>query len=304
MVMQIQLRDMEYFAAIVKHGQVQRAAAALGLSQPALSKSLRRLEQTLKTSLLKRTPKGVELTAVGKALLSHVDRLRLTLDDITREATDLSEGKTGHIHVGTGPDLSLNMLPSACAALLKDAPMATMRMTVGTADVLLPALSRGELDLTVTASPLTGYDDLAQEPVIDEQYVVYCSANHRLAKKKRITLADLTREKWTLAISSGSLQQQDLHRIFAAEGLPAPKIAVETNSVAFRMHLLPSTDLLGFLPKRALQESPARARLVELKVKGLSYQRTISACYRKDAYISPTALRFIDILKTSANVDL
>ena len=86
--MQTQLRDVEYFAAIAEHGQVQRAAAALGLSQPALSKSLRRLELAMNAKLLKRTPKGVELTSVGSALLARVSRLRLSLDDVTREIAD------------------------------------------------------------------------------------------------------------------------------------------------------------------------------------------------------------------------
>ena len=298
------MRDMEYFAAIAKHGQVQRAAAALGLSQPALSKSLKRLELTLKTTLLQRTPKGVELTSVGQALLSHIDRMRLTLNDIAREATDLSEGKTGHLHVGAGPDLSLSFVPSACAAFLKDAPSATLQMTVGTADVLLPALSRGDLDLTVSASPLAKYDDLAHEPVMEEQYVVYCSSNHRLAKKKKVVLADLAEERWTLAINSAALLQQDLHNIFASEGLSPPKVVVETNSVAFRTLLLPSTDLLGFLPRRAIEKSPARARLTQLKIEGLSYQRTISVCYRKDAYISPIAQKFIGTLKTTAKASM
>jgi len=90
---------MEYFAAIADHGQVQLAAAALGLSQPALSKSLRRLEQAMKSKLLKRTPKGVELTAVGSALLARVRKLRLSVDDISREVADLSEGRAGHLRI-------------------------------------------------------------------------------------------------------------------------------------------------------------------------------------------------------------
>lgn len=297
--MQTQLRDMEYFAAIAEHGQVQRAAAALGLSQPALSKSLRRLEETMKAKLLKRTPKGVELTAVGSALLSQVRRLRLTLDEISRETADLSEGRAGYLRVGTGPDLAMHLMPAACAALLKDAARVTLKVTVGTADVLLPALSRGELDLLVTASPLIGHDDLVLERLIDEDYVVYASANHRLARKKRVTLADLAQERWMLALTSGSLQQE-LHRAFAANGLPPPKVTVETNSVPFRLHLLPSTDLLTFLPKRAFHERTAGARLAALHVNGLSYRRTIAVCHRKDAYLSPAAGRFVEILKTTA----
>lgn len=291
---------MEYFAVIAEHGQVQRAAVALGLSQPALSKSLYRLERAMNTKLLRRTPKGVELTVVGKGLLLQVRRLRLTLDDILRQVSDLSEGLTGELRVGTGPDFSIHLVPTACAKLLSDAPGATLQMMVGTADVMLPALARGELDLVVTASPSNGYGDLAQEPLLEEEYAVYCSINHKLAEKKRVTLADLAGEKWALAVTGGSLQQLDLHRILEAAGLPAPRIAVESNSIPFRLHLLPSTDLLAFLPKRAFHENTVRARLTELRVKGMSYRRTITVCHRKDTYLSPVATRFISLLKTVA----
>ena len=88
----MELRDLEYFAVVAEHGHVGRAAEALGLSQPALSKSLRRLEKAMQAKLVKRTPKGVELTAVGSALHMHVHRLRLSLNDVVHEAADLSQG--------------------------------------------------------------------------------------------------------------------------------------------------------------------------------------------------------------------
>ena len=68
----MELRDIEYFAVIAEHGHLGRAADVLGLSQPALSKSLRRLEQALQVKLVKRTPKGVELSAEGSVLLLRV----------------------------------------------------------------------------------------------------------------------------------------------------------------------------------------------------------------------------------------
>jgi DNA-binding transcriptional LysR family regulator len=254
----------------------------------------------MNAKLLRRTPKGVELTAVGKGLLLQVRRLRLTLDDILRQVSDLSEGLAGELRVGTGPDFSVHLVPTACAELLRDAPGVTLKMTVGTADVMLPALTRGELDLVVTASSSSGYGNLVQQPLLEEEYVVYCSINHRLAGKGRVTLADLSGEKWALAVTGGSLQQLDLHRILEAAGLPAPKIAVESNSIPFRLHLLPSTDLLAFLPKRAFHENMARAKLTELRVRGLSYSRTVAVCHRKDAYLSPAVTRFIGILKAVA----
>lgn len=105
----MELRDIEYFAVVAEHGHLGRAAEALGLSTPALSKSLRRLEGSLQAKLVKRTPKGVELTAEGNALLSRVRGLRLSLADVTREIADLSQGRTGHLrvdaHPGAYPDL-------------------------------------------------------------------------------------------------------------------------------------------------------------------------------------------------------
>src|SRR4051794_27390345 len=98
----MELRDIEYFAVVAEHGHLGRAAAALGLSQPALSKSLRRLELALQAKVVTRTPKGVEITAEGSALLARARELQLSLRSIGREIADLSAGRVGHVRVGVG----------------------------------------------------------------------------------------------------------------------------------------------------------------------------------------------------------
>src|SRR4030088_1827111 len=102
----MELRDIEYFAVIAEHGHLGRAADALGLSQPAISKSLRRLEQALEVKLVKRTPKGVELTAEGSTLLLRVRALRLSLQDVTREIADVRDGSVGHLRIGVGENVA------------------------------------------------------------------------------------------------------------------------------------------------------------------------------------------------------
>jgi DNA-binding transcriptional LysR family regulator len=82
MVMKRLLRDMEYFSIVAQHGHLGRAADAWGLTQPALSKSLRRLEQAMQAKLLRWTSTGMVLTTIGVALLSQVRRLRLSLEDV------------------------------------------------------------------------------------------------------------------------------------------------------------------------------------------------------------------------------
>ncbi|MGH6817127.1 MAG: LysR family transcriptional regulator, partial [Hyphomicrobiaceae bacterium] len=142
----MELRDIAYFEVIAEHGNLGRAAEALGVGQPALSMSLRRLEKSAQTKLVKRTPKGVELTAVGAALLSHVRRVRLARDDLAREVADLAQGRAGNLRIGTGPATAEAFLPGACSALAREAPRVAIRTTVANNEVLLPALRNGELD--------------------------------------------------------------------------------------------------------------------------------------------------------------
>jgi LysR family hydrogen peroxide-inducible transcriptional activator len=88
----MELRDIEYFAVLAKHRHLGRAAEVFDLSQSALNKSLRRLEVGIGAKLVKRTPKGIELTAEGTTLLAHAHRLRGSLDDVRREVGDVIRG--------------------------------------------------------------------------------------------------------------------------------------------------------------------------------------------------------------------
>ena len=298
MVIDLEARDLEYFAVVAGHGNLRRAADALSLSQPALSKSLRRLEKSAGTKLVKRTPKGVELTAVGSALLGHARRLRLSFDDIEREIRDLVQGRAGHLRIGAARVTVEHPVSPACTALLKDAPKLTLKIMIGTNDVLLPALRSGELDLVVSGVPAVSFDDLVHERIYEDELVIYASANHRLAGGKRLTVSDLAGERFALA-SSGTVGAQMLRRLFEAGGFRLPVATMESPISFPKFHLVASSDVLGFASRREVHEVARRFRLVELSVKGLPWIRTIGASYRKDAYLSPATHRLIDLLKST-----
>jgi DNA-binding transcriptional LysR family regulator len=143
----MEFRDIEYFTAVAQHGHLGRAAESLGLSQPALSKSQRRLEHELGAKLVKRTPKGVELSAEGHALVTRARELRLSVQNIAQEIKDVSRGGVGFVRVGTGPTSSAEMLLDALLPLLTDAPRIEFNIIVSDNDLMIPALRRGELDL-------------------------------------------------------------------------------------------------------------------------------------------------------------
>lgn len=297
--MTLALRDIEYFVAIAQHGNVGRAAAALGLSQPALSKSLRRLEASMQTKLVKKIPKGIELTAVGTAFFAHVRRIRLSLDDVAHEVADLTQGRAGHLRIGCGPDMVDLLVQRACHGLLRTASKVTLSVMIGINDVLFPALRRGEYDLVVSGLPPGPYEDLIHESLLDDEFVVFASADHRLARQKRVTMAELAEQRWVLS-TPNALARPRLVRAFEDHGLGPPKITLETNSHSLMLQMIASSDLLGFLPRRVVRTGGSSLRVARLRVKGVAWPRQVGVTYRKDAYLSPAARRLIEILKSTA----
>ena len=294
------LRDIEYFAVIAEHGHLGRAAEALGLGQPALSISLRRLEQAAEAKLVNRTPKGVALTAVGSALLSHVRRLQLAREDLAREVADLAHGRAGHLRIASSPANEHTLLPEVASSLLTEAPKLTLGVEILGNEALLPTLRRGEVDLVVAHVQARLHGDLEQEVIGEDEFVVYCSTYHRLAKRKAVTLADLAGERWACTPGSATTSWLSLQRTFEDRGMAPPLLALVSNSPSLRHRAVGSSNLIGLGTRRALQADAVHPRLVMLRVTDFAWIRPVAVLYRKDAYLPPAARRFIEILKATA----
>jgi DNA-binding transcriptional LysR family regulator len=270
--------------------------------------SLRRLEKSAQAKLVQRTSKGVELTAVGVALLSHVSKLRLARDDLAREVADLAHGRAGHVRIGASPSNAEVFLPEACAALLTEAPKVTLNVAVLDNDALLPALRKGDLDIAVTHAHERPQDDIAQELFREDEFVVYCASSHRLARRKSVTLDDLSQERWAISAAGAAREGPvapfrsllSLRRVFEDRGLATPRITLVSDLVMFKLRVVARSDLVGVTVKANVHAAAAQLRLKILPVKGLDWLRPVAVAYRKDAYLSPAARRYIDILKNTA----
>ena len=295
------LRDIEYFAAIAEHRHLGRAAGALGLGQPALSLSLRRLEKSADAKLVKRTPKGVELTEVGKALLAHIGRLKLAREDLAREVSDLAHGQAGHLRVGTGAATVNGRLPDACNILLQGAPKVTVDISmISGVDTMLPVLRAGELDIVVTQISDVPREGLVREPLWEDEFVVYASIRHPLARRKSVLLADLVTERWVTTRASALLGYQSLLRTFEEHGLPAPQIALMSESTVMNCRIVAALDVLGISARQSVALEADTLGLKIIPVADVKWIRPVAVVYRKDGYLSPVARRLIEILKTMA----
>jgi DNA-binding transcriptional LysR family regulator len=294
----MELRDIEYFSVIAEHRHLGRAAEALKLSASALTKCLRRLERTLQVKLVTRTFKGVELTPEGAVLHAHAQRLQVSLTDVAREVSQLSRGLSGELRVGSLPGVVDYLVPAASVALFSETTKVVLTVSIGERDVLVPALRNGDLDLIVIAIPGVPYDDVVLEHLYDDDFVVFASANHRLAKCKQVKLTDLAQESW--AMTHRIEMWPIFARAFADRGLPRPKVALVSLATPIKVRTIAATQLLGYMSRRLFEQVRAELPSVELALNETLWRRRLAIGYRKDAYLSPAARRFMDLLKAAA----
>jgi DNA-binding transcriptional LysR family regulator len=294
------LRDIEYFGVIADHRNLGRASEALGLTTPALSKSLRRLESALNAKLVRRTSKGIELTPEGRALIPHVKRLRLSFADLTREVSCIRDGNAGHLRVATTPGNLEDVVGAACGEFLNDARGATVALGVIAQDDVMGALLEGKFDLAVgvisAATP-----DLVHHHFSDDVFVVHAAARHRLAGRAQVELEEVARERWIRTAATGYAGHA-FNKVFEDRGIKPPEIALECVSLTARLHAVSKSDLLYFAPRAIAVLAAPRFKLVELPVKELTYARHNVVSHRSDAYLPPAADKFIAALKSTAQM--
>lgn len=143
----LEISDMRSFAATVRAGSITRGALALGLSQPAVSQRIQRLEKAVGERILIRDPRGARITPAGETLLAYVERM-LALHDETHAAMD-GQGTTptGRRTVGLLEDLAITALPAALADYAVTYPQTDLEVVIGTAAALRRLAYRGRLDL-------------------------------------------------------------------------------------------------------------------------------------------------------------
>ena len=194
-----------------------------------------------------------------------------------------------------GPSIPEQFLSTAFAAILKSAPRSSLQVTLSDNDLMVPALRNGELDLIINIHPTTLPEGLVFEHLFDDRHVITAPPDHPLAKKRRVTLAELANERW--ALSEQALRpQQLLNEAFRDHGLPPPKIALESRSAMLRLRTAVQSGLLGFTSESVIRQVGHDCAVTTLPV-DLSLTRRVGTIRRKEAYQPPILRRMLDILR-------
>ena len=297
--MALRLDDIDYFLAVAHHGQVRRAAAALGLSQPALTKGLQRLEKELGFPLFERGSRGMTLTPVAEQFRQRTQTLRTSLGDAIKEASDLHLGAMGLLRVGVSPLYAERLFVPACLQLHQQRPAARLRVMINLNDALIGALRLGDLDLSINAIPRVMPEDLDAAALMNDDLCMVVREDHPLLRRRRVRLQDLVDVHWMLP-GPGVAGRRGVEARLAEAGLPPPRVAVEVSNTASQLsRLLLRSDLVALM-SQAMLAGPAGEGLAVLPFAEARFPREIGALMRKDHVLSPLAKRFLEILRETA----
>ncbi len=293
--MDLSLRDLRYFETAAQAENLGRAAETIARSQPALTKAIRRLEQTVGGPLFDRAGRGVKLTPTGEVLLAQARQLRLSAEEALRHVADFSQGVEGLVRIGTGTVTVGALLPRVCGLLLAQAPRAELSIEVGASLELLERLRQKQLDVVLGLLPPHSDRALARHALAVDEVVVAARVGHPVFKTRSLTLERLLEYPWVLP-SPQAPSRQWLDATFAARGLPAPRVQIEANSIPLLPQLIGSSDLLSFVSRHTIA-SERSARLREVGPSLLMLRRELGVSSRADGYLSPVARRLMVLLQ-------
>lgn len=293
------INDIGYFLAILEHRSLQRAAAAVGLTQPALTKCVHRLEEALGTKLFERGPGGTVPTRAALTFADHARRLDTEYTAAMRTLGDLAAGEAAVVRIGATPTWEF-LAGQALLDFLPHRPATRLKLSIMFSDKLLDALGRGDIDLALATAPRvgTGFDALR---LSDEEMQPIARARHPLFHLGRdVRVDDFVGTAWAVPRAGVSSRDQ-LDAAFAARGLPSITVQVELDGSGAlgSFPLLARCDLIGLCPG-ALLPSAAAIGLLPFGVDALRLSTFPTLVTRKDAAQAPVVAAFIASLAASA----
>lgn len=287
-----------HFLAVAKHGGVSKAARALGVAQPAVTKSIQRLEQRYGAALFERLPRGMQLTPVGQALARHAQLIDIEYRNAEAEISAIVGTHRGTINIGAGPTWLRNYLPQAVARLHASRPNVSVRIHSGSYDSLSPKLQDGDIDILLSALRLHEFqaDDLiTHEILVEDILVLIARKQHPLARLEKIPPEALMEYPWAVSIYDAQ-NREVLETLFRRNGLPTPMPAVESFSIGFVLSVLREGNYLSFQASHHLA-SPEAKGIVPLKFPSFSWQRVAGVSFRNTGTRPPAANLLLRELK-------
>ncbi|MCQ4159284.1 LysR family transcriptional regulator [Roseomonas sp. GC11] len=244
----LKMQHLRAVEAIAAQRSLLKASALLGISQPALTKTLQELEDILQQRLFDRLPRGVRPTEAGTLFAEVSRRILAELRRLDEELDRLAGPDGGTVALGTLPVAATGVLPGALRRLKARHPALRVRLEQGRTEDLLPKLAAGEIDLIVgrlyePALP----DGFLREPLWEEPISLLARADHPLFALAEVTPALLRQQELVLPTVSQRVGQEI--EAFLAQHALMPTAPLRSSSYGFIREMLHGTDMISAMPR-------------------------------------------------------
>lgn len=291
-----QARRLQVFVKLCETHHMQTVASLLGLSQPAISSTLKVLESGCGRTLFERTPRGLLPTRASLDILFPVRR---ALNELRHIDTDISalQGKLqGVVQVGALPLGRTRILPEAIVRLMREHPGIQVITNESPFDLLATELRAGDVDFIFGALRSTAYaSDLSGEALLTEEMVVLARRGHPLYSKSTVQ-TELADAQWVLP-RAGSPARHMLDDCFTAFGIAPPRPMVESGDMAIIRGLLLRSDMLAAVSAHQLEPEIASGELCILPLELRHTSRAIGLTSRTASLHSPVAQELMGVIR-------
>jgi DNA-binding transcriptional LysR family regulator len=293
----LKLHDVRVLMSVVQAGGMRKAAAQLGTSQPAISRSISDLEHALGVRLLDRGSRGIEPTPYGRALIKRGIAIFDELREGIRDIEFLADPTAGELRIGCPESVAAGPVLAVIDRLTRRHPRIVFHVLTAAGPPLYRDLMERKVELAL--SLVTGAEagaDLVVEPLFDDHFVVVAGSQSPWAHRRKIELAELVNEAWTL-LPSDSVASPVIVEAFRARGLEPPRTTLITPSLNLRNRLLATGRFLTVLPRFALLLPGKDPALKALPVDFPNAPRTTAILTLRNRTMSPLAELFIETIR-------
>lgn len=295
----LKLHDLRVLMSVVEQGSMAKAAERLATSQPAVSRAIADLEHSLGVRLLDRGPRGVLPTPYGNALVRRGFAVFDELKQGVKEIEFLADPTVGEVRIATSASLTSGFIAAAIDAFARRYPRIVCHLMIGTAEEFFRALEQREVDAAFTPiNALWNDDQIQRELLYSEARSVVVSTQNPWSRRRRVRLADLINEPWTLP-SPDSAIGQVYTNIFRAAGLHPPQPTVVSWTAVARIALVAKGQFLTIVSESDFRFAGSGLAIKALSI-NLSSYRQIGIMTLKNRTLPPAVELFLDCARELA----
>ncbi|GLR10572.1 LysR family transcriptional regulator [Mixta theicola] len=278
------LRQLRVFVAVAQHGSFSQAGQVIGLSQSAVSHSIKELEAEMGIRLLDRTTREVILTGAGQQLANRLERLLEELNTTLLDARSFGQQRSGTVRVAASQTISAHLMPQCLAASQLHYPEIKVMLRDRPQQWVLQSVRDAEVDFGIVVGPLTA-GEFASQPILDEPFLLLCRQDDELAQAKELHWQMLGGRTMVLQdYASGS-------RVLIDEALKQQRVNVDiVQEIGHPTTLYPMVEAgigISILPALALPLPAGRPLMVRRLLPEIN--RTLVLIRRKNRSLTPAA---------------